>query len=253
MPRYFIEVSYVGTNYSGSQIQQNSNSIQAEIELALQIFYKNKINLTGSSRTDAGVHANQNFFHFDADNIIIHTQHIYNINSILPVDIVVKSIREVQPEAHCRFDAVAREYSYYIYQYKDPFLIDKAYYFPYNINCESINAAASHLFNYSDFSSFSKKRSQVNNFKCHITKASLLKENGLISFNIIGNRFLRGMVKGIVGTLLRVGRGKITTEDFSKVIESKNSSLADFSVPARGLFLKGVYFPDYIFKKDISI
>ncbi len=250
MPRYFIEVSYKGTRYSGSQIQQNANSIQAEIERALHIFYKDKFHLTGSSRTDAGVHAIQNFFHFDIDDIIFKPQDVYNINDILPFDIVVKNIMNVQPQAHCRFDAIAREYSYYIYQCKDPFLMDKAFYFPYKINLDKLKDAAQQLLYYSDFTSFSKKRSQVNNFKCTITEVSVLNENGLISFNITGNRFLRGMVRGIVATLLKVATEKITINYFIKIIESREPALADFSVPAHGLFLAAVHFPPGIFFKE---
>ena len=134
MPRYFIEVSYKGTNYSGFQIQNNANSIQAEVEKALEIFYKQKFELTGSSRTDTGVHAFQNFFHFDVELIL--NDDVYNLNAILPDDIVVKRIFNVNENTHCRFDALSREYHYYIYNHKDPFLQDRAFYFPYSLDFE---------------------------------------------------------------------------------------------------------------------
>ena len=132
MPRYFIEVSYKGTNYSGFQKQQNSNSVQAEVEKALEVFYKEKFELTGSSRTDAGVHALQNFFHFDTDTPI--KSESYSLNAILPGDIVIKRIYGVADNAHCRFDALSREYHYYIYQHKNPFLQDRACYVPYSVD-----------------------------------------------------------------------------------------------------------------------
>src|SRR5690242_16270074 len=156
MSRYFLEVSYKGTNYSGFQIQQNANSIQAEIENALEILQKEKIALTGSSRTDAGVHALQNFFHFDVDREM-HPHLVYKMNAILPADIVVQKLIPVKPGAHCRFDAVSREYKYYIYRHKDPFLKDRAFYFPYKLDTQLMQEAAGMIKLYSDFTSFSKR------------------------------------------------------------------------------------------------
>ena len=241
MPRYFIEVSYKGTAYSGFQTQKNANSVQAEIEKALKVFYKNEFELTGSSRTDAGVHALQNYFHFDAKQPI--TDAAYQLNAILPADIVVKNITEVKTAAHCRFDAVAREYRYYIYNGKDPFIADRAYYYPYTLDLAKLNEAATVLMQYSDFTSFSKRNTQVKSFICAITASEWMLENDRLVYLVKANRFLRGMVKGLVGTMLQVGRGKLTVQQFKAVIESKDSSKADFSVPSHGLFLVRVIFP----------
>jgi tRNA pseudouridine38-40 synthase len=242
MPRYFIEVFYKGTHYSGFQIQQNANSIQAEIEQALFIFLKGEVSLTGSSRTDAGVHAFSNFFHFDSillDNYSVESiaKMVYNLNAILPADIVVKRIYQVKSDAHCRFDAISREYKYFIYHQKDPFLSDRAFYYPYGLDIQLLNAAASAIYSYKDFTSFSKRNTQVTNFECSILKSEWIFENNLLVYNVKANRFLRGMVKGLVGTMLKVGTGKTSLTEFCNIIESKDCSRADFSVPAHGLSL----------------
>jgi tRNA pseudouridine38-40 synthase len=241
MQRYFIEVSYRGTNYSGFQIQQNANSIQAEIEKALKIFYKENLKLTGSSRTDAGVHALQNFFHFDTESELADAS--YHLNAILPDDIVVKKIFLVKPDNHCRFDAISREYAYTIYQQKEPFLQDRAYFFPYEINIELMQKAANELMNHQDFATFSKRNTQVKTTICTILSSKWeVKENAL-TYNVISNRFLRGMVRGMVGTMLQVGRRKISLDQFINIIQSKDCTKADFSVPPQGLFLLKVQFP----------
>jgi tRNA pseudouridine38-40 synthase len=243
MPRYFIEVAYKGTNYSGFQIQQNANSIQAEIEKALKIFFKKDFELTGSSRTDAGVHALQNFFHFDNDEQLnFENDFQYNLNSLLPRDIVIKKIFPVKDNAHCRFDAVSREYKYFIYQQKDPFLQDTAFYYPYKLDLDKLNEAAQLIIKYNDFTSFSKRNTQVKNFLCMIEKSEWKIEGSLIVYNVIANRFLRGMVKGLAGTMLRIGTGKISLKQFSKIIEGKDSSKADFTPPSQGLFLSSVNY-----------
>ena len=241
MPRYFIEVSYKGTNYSGFQIQQNANSIQAEIEKALEIFYKQKFELTGSSRTDAGVHALQNFFHFDNDAELKDGS--YNLNAILPGDIVVKRIFKVNDNAHCRFDALSREYHYFIYQNKNPFLEDRAYFVPYTIDLTLLNQAAKELINHKDFTSFSKRNTQVNTFICDIYKSEWVEEGSCLIYKVKASRFLRGMVKGLVGTMLLVGKKKISLQEFTAIVEAKDCTKADFSVASNGLFLVKVAFP----------
>ena len=241
--RYFLEVSYKGTNYSGFQIQHNANTIQAEAEKVLEVFYKEKFNLTGSSRTDAGVHALQNFFHFDSETNI-NPESLYNLNSILPGDIVLKSIRKVDDTAHCRFDAISREYRYYIYQHKNPFKADRAFYFPYKIDWELIQEAAEVLKEYSDFTSFSKRNTQVKNFRCQLSKSAWVKENDCLVYTIKANRFLRGMVRALTATMLLVGRRKINILQFREIIESKDCTKASFAVPAAGLFLIRVSYPE---------
>ncbi len=245
MPRYFIELAYKGTNYAGFQIQQNANSVQQEVEKALQIFFKEEFQLTGSSRTDAGVHALQNYFHLDTsifpDQSILDNN-IYNLNAILPDDIVLKRIFEVSVESHCRFDALSRAYQYNVYQTKDPFIVDKAYYYPYKLDLEKLNQAAAALLEYSDFTSFSKKNTQVKTFNCKIIKSEWTIKENQFRYNVMGNRFLRGMVRGLVGTMLNVGTQKTSLKDFRKIIEAKDCTLADFSVPPHALFLLSVNY-----------
>jgi tRNA pseudouridine38-40 synthase len=241
MPRYFIEVSYKGTNYSGFQKQQNANSVQAELEKALEIFYRQKFELTGSSRTDAGVHALQNFFHFDSDTELEDGS--YNLNAILPDDIVCKRIVMVAENAHCRFDAISREYHYYIYQQKDPFLEGRACYVPYPVDLALLQQAASELMKHHDFTSFSKRNTQVNTFLCTIYESGWVQEADCLIYKVKANRFLRGMVKGLVGTMLLVGKKKISLEEFTSIIIAKDCTKADFSVSADGLFLVNVAYP----------
>lgn len=247
MQRYFIEIFYNGANYSGFQIQQNANSVQAEVERALKLFFKGDFFLTGSSRTDAGVHALSNFFHFESEaisltDIIKLNRCVYNLNAILPLDIVVKRIFPVSPTAHCRFDANSREYVYNIYKDKNPFFADRAYYYPFKLDVELMQKAATVLKSYKDFTSFSKRNTQVSNFECTIIKSKWDLKNNLLSYNVQANRFLRGMVRGLVGTMLKVGTGKISVEDFIQIIETKDCSLANFAVPPHGLFLVQVQY-----------
>jgi tRNA pseudouridine38-40 synthase len=242
MPRYFLEVSYKGTNYSGFQIQENAGSVQEEMEKALAVYFRNDIALTGSSRTDTGVHATQNFFHFDWEGIIDPLV-IYNLNAILPGDIVVSSLFPVEPTAHCRFDALSRDYKYYIYRDKNPFLADRAYYFPYTLDREKLAAAAETILRYNDFTAFSKRRTQVKSFQCTILESKWEVEEDCLIFHVSANRFLRGMVRGLVGTMLQVGRLKLSVAEFEEVIQRRDNKLVDFSAPGHGLFLFRVNYP----------
>jgi tRNA pseudouridine38-40 synthase len=246
--RYFIEVAYKGTHYAGFQIQNNGNTIQSEIEKALQICFRNEFKLTGSSRTDAGVHAYQNYFHVDSD-IPLSNRVLYNLNSILPADIVIKAISDVADNAHCRFHATGREYVYYIYASKNPFLIDTAWFYPYSVDMEALNLAASAILNYADFTTFSKRNTQTHTKLCTITKSEWMKDNERLIYTVKSNRFLRGMVRGLVGTMLQVGRGTISFEGFKAIIEAKDCTKANFSTPARGLFLAKIEYPQSIFSK----
>jgi tRNA pseudouridine38-40 synthase len=252
--RYFIETSYKGTAYSGFQVQKNSNTIQAEIEKALQIYFKQSFVLTGSSRTDAGVHALQNYFHFDAAKVLFSNyttegieegqlaKSLYNLNAILPRDIVIKRIFAVADNAHCRFDALSREYQYFIYKKKDPFLADRAYYFPYSTNLEKLRECADIVLSATDFTSFSKRNTQVDNFICNIKRSGWREDESTLVYTVEANRFLRGMVKALVGTMLRAGTQKISVNEFGNVIKSRDCIKADFSVPSHGLFLTKVAY-----------
>ena len=243
LQRYFLELMYKGTHYSGFQTQENTHdTVQEEVEKAFAVLQRHPGVLTGSSRTDTNVHALQNFFHFDFDETI-NPQFLYKINAILPRDIVVKNIYQVNNEAHCRFDAITRSYQYHIYQGKNPFLADFAYYFPYNIDIEKLQEAASMIKNYNDFTSFSKRNTQVKTFICTILESEWKKEEKQLIYCVKANRFLRGMVKGFTGTMLQVGRGKITMAEFRNIIEAKDCTHADFSVPGHGLFLQQVEYP----------
>ena len=246
MSRYFLEIAYKGTAYSGFQAQDNANTIQAEVEKAFAVLQKEKVSMTGSSRTDAGVHAQQNFFHFDFYGII-NPHFIYKINAILPSDIVVKSLKKVEDNAHCRFDAVSREYEYHIYRQKDPFLQDRAYYFPFKLDIEKLHDAAALIKEYNDFSSFSKRNTQVKTFNCNIIESKWLVNDNYLIYNVKANRFLRGMVRALTATMLQVGRNKITIKEFGEIIEYQDCTKATFATPSHGLFLKKIEYPDECF------
>jgi tRNA pseudouridine38-40 synthase len=243
MSRYFLELSYKGTRYSGFQVQPNTLTVQSEVEKALSVLYHQAFELTGSSRTDAGVHALQNYFHFDTD-IEILDKHIYNLNAILPQDIVLKRIVHVADDAHSRFLATTREYKYFVYKAKNPFLEDRAYYFPYKLSLDKLQEAANVIKEYKDFTSFSKRNTQVKTFICDIIKSEWTEQDDMFVYNVKANRFLRGMVRGLVGTMLRVGRGTIDIPAFRTIIEAKDCGKADFSTPPQGLFLIEVKYPD---------
>lgn len=246
MNRYFLEVAYHGGRYAGSQVQLNTLTVQAELEKALEVYFRKPLPLTGSSRTDAGVHATQNFYHFDVE-APINPRAIYNLNAILPHDIAIRHIIPVSPTAHCRFDAIAREYEYFIYYAKDPFRVDRAWFYPYTIDREGLQAAAGILKEYTDFTSFSKRNSQVKTFNCRIIYSEWKMGAQGAVYRVKANRFLRGMVRGLVGTMLQVGRGKITLQQFREIIEARDCTKADFSVPGHGLFLQKVEYPEQYF------
>jgi tRNA pseudouridine38-40 synthase len=244
MRRYCFEVGYLGTAYAGFQTQRNANAVQDEVEKALQVLYKQPVALTGSSRTDAGVHARQNFFHADVA-FNIQPSEIYNLNAILPPDIVLHHIYDVPDQFHCRFAALHRRYRYYLYNKKNPFVANVAWHFPYTLSLSQLNASAQYLMAYTDFSAFSKRNSQVHTKRCQIQVSHWFWQNGLLVYEVQANRFLRGMVRGLVATQLLVGRGKIGLDTLVKIVESQDPSKANFSAPAHGLFLEEVaYAPD---------
>jgi len=242
MSRYFLEVAYKGTAFSGFQVQQNANTVQAEIEKAFAVLQREAVVMTGSSRTDAGVHALQNFFHFDFDsNIDSHFR--YRMNAILPGDIVVKSVLMVSDKSHCRFDALTREYEYVIYNEKNPFIQETAYFFPYTLDFKLLQEAAALVKSYQDFTSFSKRNTQAKTFQCSIIESAWTKGSDRLIYTVKANRFLRGMVRALVATMLKVGRQSITIDEFKAIIEEKDCTKASFAVPGRGLTLKAVEYP----------
>ena len=249
MKRYFLELCYDGASFGGFQIQNNVDTIQGAVQAALKTLYREDIELTGASRTDAGVHALQNFFHFDTDTAITQKQ-VYNLNAILPNTIVIKAIYEVPATAHCRFDATTRSYIYKLHTQKDPFLEGRSWYYPFPVNVLALQDAAAILLKKTNFESFSKKSTSVNTFDCTISKAQWTQEGNTLYFNIDANRFLRGMIRGLVGTMLQVGRGQSNLEKWKGIIDSKNEQNVDFSTPAHGLYLSNIQYPDYFQKLD---
>ena len=244
--RFFLEFSYAGTAYHGWQRQPNALSVQEVMEEALALLLKQQTPLTAAGRTDTGVHAKQMFAHFDTDTTDLE-QLIFRLNQFLPNDIAVIRIREVKPRAHARFDALSRTYEYHLNNFKSPFVQGMSYGLHQPLDVEQMNKAASILLEYEDFECFSKAHTDVKTFLCTISKAVWGKsETGLV-FTITANRFLRNMVRAIVGTLIEIGLGKKNIQEMHTVIESKNRSLAGYSVPAEGLFLTHIEYPNSIY------
>jgi tRNA pseudouridine38-40 synthase len=246
MQRYFLELAYKGTAYSGFQIQDTGVTIQSELTDALRTIFRQDFQLTGSSRTDTGVHAEQNYFHFDTD-LVFTDKHVYNLNAVLSKDIAVKLVRLVMPESHCRFDAVSRSYQYSINRFKDPFLTETTWLYPFSINKALLDEAAAIILEYTDFTSFSKRNTQVKTFNCSIEMSQWVERDGLLLYEVRSNRFLRGMIRGLVATMLKVARGSISINDLRIILEAKDCSKADFSAPAHGLCLTKVSFPETVF------
>ena len=243
--RYFIKLAYSGTHYHGWQQQPNATSVQETINIAISTILNTEINLMGAGRTDTGVHAKEMFAHFDFDKIIDVPNIIHKLNSYLPKDIAVHDIILVADEAHARFDAIKRTYEYQINLGKDPFSQGQSWYFHQSLDITLMNEAANLLFNYIDFQCFSKVNTDVNTFDCTIYQAQWILDNEKLIFTISSNRFLRNMVRAIVGTLVNVGLRKITVNDFENIIKSKNRDRAGFSVPAHGLYLIEIEY-DYL-------
>lgn len=244
--RYFIEIAYNGKAYFGWQRQPNQISVQEVLEETLSTLFRQELKLTAAGRTDTGVHAKQLFAHFDSEPLYIHSELIFRINSFLPKDISVKSIFEVEENAHARFDAIQREYEYHIAIGKDPFSQDLAFQLYKKPDVDLMNEAALILMEYTDFKCFSRSKTDVKTYNCNINKAVWEIEKHCLIFTIIADRFLRNMVRAIVGTLLDIGFGKTTLDDFREILASRDRSKAGASAPAHGLYLKKVVYPDHI-------
>lgn len=244
--RFFIQFSYNGTNYHGWQYQPNATSVQETLTKALSVVLKKgDLEIMGAGRTDTGVHASQMFAHFDYEYPINSDRIVHKLNSFLPKDIAVSKIIEVDENAHARFDAKQRTYEYKINTAKNVFQQELSWYYAKELDVVSMNESAKLLLEFTDFQCFSKVHTDVNTFNCAITEAFWKKENDELIFTISADRFLRNMVRAIVGTLVNVGLGKISQADFTTIIESKDRRKAGFSVPAHGLYLTQIKY-DYI-------
>lgn len=241
--RYFVEIAYNGGAYHGWQIQPNANSVQEEINIAFRTYTRDlELTTTGCGRTDTGVHATQFYLHFDTDSLFDESKFEYRTNVILPSDITVKRIFRVNEEFHSRFYAKTRTYQYFINQAKDPFQKDFQYRFGNELDLVSMNEACQYLLNETDFTSFSKVNTETFTNNCDISNAFWKRENEVLIFEITANRFLRNMVRAIVGTMLEVGLGKTTPEQFKQIVDEKDRGKAGTSAPAKGLFLTEVSY-----------
>ncbi|WP_034256993.1 tRNA pseudouridine(38-40) synthase TruA [Arenibacter latericius] len=244
--RYFIQFSYHGKRYHGSQIQPNAITVQEVLQDALSLLLRDAIQITAAGRTDAGVHARVMYAHFDFKSVIESKSMCYRLNAFLPSDLAVQSIFHVPDEAHARFDAEERTYEYWVTTQKDPFLNDGAYYVKYPLDIALMNEAATRLIGERDFECFSKSNTDVKTYRCDLRSAVWTKDNEKLVFTISADRFLRNMVRAIVGTLINVGMGKTSLSEISAILDSKDRSRAGASVPAKGLYLTGIKYPDNI-------
>ena len=244
--RYFFEISYNGTNYHGWQSQINAVGIQTIVEDCVSKLTRAEVKITASGRTDTGVHCEQQFFHADLDTPGM-SDLMFRMNAMLPPDIVIHSIRPVKPDAHARYDAVLRSYQYRIVLTKNAFTKDLAWYFFKPLDVQTMNTAAALLVGKHDFASFSKVNTDVNHFNCDIREAHWETVGDRLEFTISANRFLRGMVRAIVGTLIDVGMGRTSMDEFTAIINSKDRREAGQNVPSCGLYLTKVVYPGSIF------
>ncbi len=245
--RYFIELSYNGEAYHGWQVQQNAVSVQEVLNDALSKKLREEIACTGSGRTDTGVHALMQVAHFDTkQQISSYSDLRHQLNSLLPHDIAVNNIYQVKEDASARFDAVSRSYVYYIHQQKQPFLHGHSYLFTRDVGLAVMNEVCDLLIDWSDFQSFSKVHTDVYTFDCDITQAHWERQNDKVVFSVTANRFLRGMIRALVGTMLDVGTGKLSVADFKAILESRDRKKAGRAVPACGLYLCDIRYPENV-------
>ncbi len=246
MSRYALQFAYDGGSFHGYQIQPNAHSVQAELEEKLSLLLAEPIAITGSGRTDTGVHAAHQIAHFDTISVI-DANLIYRLNRMLSPALTAQAIISVADDFHARFDATSRIYEYRITRHKDPFLRDFAYWYEADLDLEAMNEAAKLLLSHTDFQCFSKVKTEVNTFECTIISAFWESKDDQLVFTIEGNRFLRGMVRAVVGTLMEIGMGKWTSADLKRILESKSRQEAGRAVPAHGLHLVKVTYPEASF------
>ena len=241
-----MEMAFHGAAYAGWQKQPNDNTVQAEVEKALTTALQVFTGCTGAGRTDSGVHAIHFIAHFDANEIKDTKQLIFKLNQLLPHDINVINVYKVKEEAHARFDAISRSYEYYVTQKKDPFLLDRATFIKKPLSVDLMNKAAKELMNFTNFKSFSKVKTQVYTFNCEVKSAIWEQKENVLVFKIKADRFLRNMVRAIVGTLIEVGLKMKSIEEFIEVIKSENRNKAGKSMPAHALFLSEIDYPQHL-------
>ena len=246
MMRYFIDISYNGKNYHGWQIQKNAVTVQSTIQDVISKILGKSTDIVGSGRTDTGVHAKSQVAHFDV-NKEVDNDFIYRVNAFLPQDISINSVNQVVDNSHARFDAISREYIYKIHDLKSPFVDGLSTFYNKKINMDLINEACSTIMKNLDFRSFSKVTTEVKNFNCTISHASIQRKNNFYLFKFCANRFLRGMVRALVGTLLQLNDGKINLKEFKLIFEKKNREYAGPSAPPYGLYLNKVNYNSDIF------
>ena len=247
--RYFLYLSYNGANYCGWQRQPNGKTVQEVIEDSLTTLLRNETPIVGAGRTDAGVHARMMIAHFDADiDYLGIDKLISRLNGILPKDIAIQNILQVNNNAHARFDATARLYRYYITTKKDPFLVNSHYRIFEELDIDKMNACANILFEFEDFGSFSKSHTDVKTNICKMMIAQWEQKDNEYIFTVKANRFLRNMVRAIVGTLIEAGRGNLDERGMRNIINAKNRQVAGCSVPGHALFLEEIEYPDSIFE-----
>ena len=245
--RYFVKLAFKGTHYHGWQVQPNAVTLQQKVSEALSTVLREEIQVIGAGRTDTGVHASCFWAHFDYSGTIDNPSNIrFRLNRLLPDDIAIYTIRCVPWNAHARYDALSRTYQYHITRIKDPFKREFAYHLFWEADMEKMNQACHILYEYRDFSSFSKSRTQVKTNICEIYRAGWQEAGQMLIFTIQANRFLRNMVRAIVGTMLEIGQGRLEPNDMRDIIESRNRSRAGYSVPANGLFLTHIQYPQHL-------
>jgi tRNA pseudouridine38-40 synthase len=242
MPRYALEVAYDGTAFHGSQIQGDTATVQRSLNDAISTLLRRPVETYGASRTDEGVHALCNFYHFDAEETL-NAHSAYQLNAILPHTLGIRAIYETAADFNCRFDAISRRYRYRIYKRKNPFLHLRALHFPYKLDRNGLDQTAAILKEYTDFETFSKRNAQTKTFKCTIHQSYWEESGDELHYVVEANRFLRGMVRGLVGTQLRAGRGKYDVDEFRRIVESGDCRQADFSPKGWGLYLEEIVYP----------
>ncbi|WP_200975718.1 tRNA pseudouridine(38-40) synthase TruA [Echinicola sp. 20G] len=245
--RYFLEVAYKGTHYHGWQVQPNAMTVQEKINHALKTILRKEIETMGSGRTDTGVHGKQQYLHFDFEGDLERRTFLKKLNAVLPKDISAYNLQKVKPEAHARFDAAWRSYEYYISLRKNPFEEELSWHCYYQLDLGLMNSAAQLLLAHRDFECFSKVKTEVNHFECEIKTAFWEQKDQHLIFHITANRFLRGMVRAIVGTMVEVGTGKLDLEGFQNILDSRSRGKAGAAAPPQGLYLSEVTYPERIF------